>query len=62
LHFAVRNSNLQMVRFLASNGADKEIANDTGQKPADYASAAGFPELISLVEVSQQIGKEKVMI
>lgn len=51
-----------MVRFLASNGADKEIANDTGEKPADYASAAGFPELISLVEVSQQIGKEKVMI
>lgn len=62
LHLAVRNSNLAMVRFLTANGASKELVNDKGEKPADYAFASGFPELINLVEVSQQIGKEKVMI
>eukprot|EP00036_Acanthoecidae_sp_10tr_P009963 CAMPEP_0182923500 /NCGR_PEP_ID=MMETSP0105_2-20130417/5472_1 /TAXON_ID=81532 ORGANISM="Acanthoeca-like sp., Strain 10tr" /NCGR_SAMPLE_ID=MMETSP0105_2 /ASSEMBLY_ACC=CAM_ASM_000205 /LENGTH=331 /DNA_ID=CAMNT_0025061217 /DNA_START=17 /DNA_END=1009 /DNA_ORIENTATION=- len=60
LHLAVRNSSLPMVRFLTANGANKEVANDKGEKAADYAAAAGIPELIDLVQVASQIGKEQV--
>ena len=49
LHLASARGHEQIVAYLLSEGADRELANDFEEKPIDWAIASGNVEIIKIL-------------
>ena len=47
---AVLQRNFEAARVLLEHGATKDVANDWGETPLQYAKSSGLAELIGLLE------------